>query len=237
MINSERRAFFGRAAGEIVIIIVGVLIAFQFADWRVERESKEQELAQMAALQADFNENLRRLQNVLSLQEGLVASQKRLLGIIHGHEPRPDAETIKKLVTDSFRFFRLEAVMGADQSLVSSGDMRLLQDQDLRTSIAGFAGTLGDGYEDEGLGNQLRVRLFEEMTLSTDLLAVLEPGFRKEGSLPESSKDPDIEALLENRAYRNHLTVLAFTESGQLSFYQELNSKAQRIVENIEQYR
>ena len=236
MKKSDIRGITGRAIGEIAIIIIGVLIAFQFEDWRGERELREQEIAQLYALHADFTENVNRLQSVIDQQEEVVVSQTRLLRIIHGNQERPNEGALQKLVTDSFMFFRLEAVLGAYQSLVSSGDLRLIRDQRLRAAIAEFAGTLGDGYEDEELGTQLRVRLISEMSSSTELLAVLEPGFRARGSLPDSSYGPDFDALLDNRAYRNHLTILTFIESGQLRFYRGLLESAETIVGIVEQH-
>jgi hypothetical protein len=233
--KSDIRGITGRAIGEIAIIFFGVLIAFQFEDWRDERELREQEIAQLYALHADFIENINRLQSVIERREVAVASQTRLLGIIHGNQDKPNEGTLKKLVTDSFMFFRLEEVLGAYQALVSSGDLRLIRDRRLRTAIAGFAGTLGDGYEDEKLGLQVRVRLLSEMSSSTDLLAVLEPSFRAFGSLPDSAYDPDFKALLDNRAYRNHLALLTFIESGQLDFYRSLLTSAKAIVGIVEQ--
>lgn len=236
MKKSDIRGVTGRAIGEIAIIIIGVLIAFQFEDWRGERELREQEIAQLYALQADFIENVNRLQSVIDRQEVVVSSQIRLLEVIHGHQDMPDEEVLKKLVTDSFMFFRLEEVLGAYQALVSSGDLRLIRDRRLRAAIAEFAGTLGDGYEDEELGLHTRVRLISEMSSSTELLAVLDPSFRATfGTLPDSGYDPDFNALLKNRAYRNHLTLLTFIESGQLDFYRGLLASAETIVGIVEQ--
>lgn len=221
---------------ELSVIVLGVLIAFQVDEWRSERELREQEIAQLYALHDDFTENVKRLESVIDQQENeVVASQTRLLGIIHGNEDKPNEEVLKKLVTNSFKFFRLEEVLGAYEALVSSGDLRLIRDRRLRAAIAEFAGTLGDGFEDEELGTQLRVRLISEMSSSTDLLAVLEPSFRANGSLPESAYDPDFDALLNNRAYRNHLSILTYIESGQLSFYRRLLVSARTIVDMVEQ--
>ncbi len=211
------------------------MIAFQVEEWRGEREQREQETAQLYALHADFIENVKRLQRVIDRQEVVVASQTTLLGIIHGHQAIPDQETLKKLATDSFMFFRLEEVLGAYQALVSSGDLRLIRDRSLRAAIAEFAGTLGDGYEDEQLGLQVRVRLLSEMSSSTEFLAVLAPGFRADGSLPESAYDPDFKALLDNREYRDHLALLTYIENGQLRFYRGLLARAEKIVGIVEQ--
>jgi hypothetical protein len=224
-----------RLSVEATAIVASILLAFAIDALWDERELREQEIAQLHALHADFTENVKRLQRVIDRQEEFVASQARLLGIIHGHQDMPNEEALKKLVTESFMFSRLEEVLGAYQALVSSGDLRMIRDRKLRAAIAEFVGTLGDGYEDEKLGLQVRVRLLSEMSSSTDLLAVLQPSFRDFGSLPDSAFDPDFKALLDNRAYRNHLALLTFIESGQLDFYRGLLASAETIVGIVEQ--
>lgn len=224
-----------RLSVEATAIVASILLAFAIDALWDERELREQEIAQLHALHADFTENVKRLQRVIDRQEEFVASQERLLGIIHGHQDMPNEEALKKLVTESFMFSRLEEVLGAYQALVSSGDLRMIRDRKLRAAIAEFVGTLGDGYEDEKLGLQVRVRLLSEMSSSTDLLAVLQPSFRAFGSLPDSAFDPDFKALLDNRAYRNHLALLTFIESGQLDFYRGLLASAETIVGIVEQ--
>jgi hypothetical protein len=224
-----------RLSVEATAIVASILLAFAIDAWWDERELREQEIAQLYALHADFTENVKRLQDVIDWQEVVVASQTRLLGIIHGHQDMPNEEALKKLVTDSFMFYRLEEVLGAYQALVSSGDLRMIRDRKLRAAIAEFAGTLGDGYEDEELGLRLRVRLLSEMSSSTEILAVLEPSFRADGSLPDSAYDPDFNALLDNRDYRNHLAILTYIENGQLYFYLGLLDSAKTIVGIVEQ--
>jgi len=224
-----------RLSVEATAIVASILLAFAIDALWDERELREQEIAQLHALHADFTENVKRLQRVIDRQEEFVASQARLLEIIHGHQDMPNEEALKKLVTESFMFSRLEEVLGAYQALVSSGDLRMIRDRKLRAAIAEFVGTLGDGYEDEKLGLQVRVRLLSEMSSSTDLLAVLQPSFRAFGSLPDSAFDPDFKALLDNRAYRNHLALLTFIESGQLDFYRGLLASAETIVGIVEQ--
>jgi hypothetical protein len=224
-----------RLSVEATAIVASILLAFAIDALWDERELREQEIAQLHALHADFTENVKRLQRVIDRQNEFVASQARLLEIIHDHQDLPNEEALKKLVTESFMFTRLDAVLGAYQALVSSGDLRMIRDRNLRTAIAEFVGTLGDGFEDEKLGLETRVRLLSEMSSSTDLLAVLEPRFRAFGSLPDSAFEPDFKALLDNRAYRNHLAILTYIESGQLDFYRRLLVSAETIVGIVEQ--
>jgi Tfp pilus assembly protein PilE len=117
--DSTIRSMAGTAIAEIAIIIVGVLLAFQVENWRVDRDTREQEAAQLMALHADFLRNSSRLEEVIALQEGVVRAQSRLLKIAYQIDPRPAGDELVQVITTAQSFYRLKAVMGAYQSLVS----------------------------------------------------------------------------------------------------------------------
>ena len=224
------RSTAGRALAEIAIIIVGVLIAFQVENWRTERDSREQEAAQLAALRIDFLENISRLEEVIALEEGVVDAQSRLLRIANRVDPRPTDAELVGVIPEAQSFYRLKAVMGAYQSLVSSGDLRLLRNSELRAALAEFADTLGNGYEDEELGTLLRVQMFASMSKSINVLATFSPNYGGFEWLSEFSVDAEFELLLGNQDYLNHIAILSVAERGQLGFYEDLLELANRIL-------
>ena len=215
---------------EIGIIIVGVLIAFQVENWRTERDTRDQEAAQLAALRSDFLENISRLQEVIALEEGIVDAQSRLLRIANQVDPRPTDSELVGVITEAQSFYRLKAVMGAYGSLVSSGDLRLLRNSELRAALAKFADTLGDGYDDEELGTLLRVQMFASMSKSINVLTTFSPNYGGFEWLSELSVDADFDLLLSNQDYLNHIAILSVAERGQLWFYEDLLELASRIL-------
>ena len=224
----------GRAIAEIAIIIVGVLLAFQVENWRMERDSRDQEAAQLAALRTDFLENISRLREVIALQKSVVDAQSRLLRIANQLDPRPTESELGSVITEAQSFYRLKAVMGAYQSLVSSGDLRLLRNSELRAALAKFADTLGDGYDDEELGTLLRVQMFASMSKSINVLSTFSADYGGFEWLSELSLGPDFESLLGNQDYLNHIAILAVAERGQVRFYEDLLELANRILAILE---
>jgi len=66
-----------RLSVEATAIVASILLAFAIDAFWDERELREQEIAQLHALHADFTENVKRLQRVIDRQEEFVASQVR----------------------------------------------------------------------------------------------------------------------------------------------------------------
>lgn len=228
--KSAIRSMAGTAIAEVAIIIVGVLLAFQVENWRADRDSREQEKAQIAALHADFLQNSARLEQVIALQEGIVDAQSRLLRIAYQIDPRPADDELVRVVTKAQSFHRLKAVMGAYRSLVSSGDMRLLRNANLRAALAEFADTLGDGYEDEEVATLLRVQMFAGMSQTIDVLSTFSASYGGFEWLSELELRPDFDALFDNQDYLNHIAILSVAERGQLRFYKSLLDLANHII-------
>lgn len=62
------RAVLGRLLAEFAIIFVGVVLAFQFENWREAQVDREREAEALVALGADFEANLRNLDDTLEGQ-------------------------------------------------------------------------------------------------------------------------------------------------------------------------
>jgi len=152
----EKKGLGLRVLSELIVIAVGVLIAFQVESWRDSVQSRQREQAQLVALAADFNENVARLRDVEAFQRRALGAYREVLAIGTRDVPMPRPDSAYMLFRRVRQFARFEPVTGAYDAMVSSGDLRLLQSQELRAQLAAFVGAAGDGYEDEGLAELLR---------------------------------------------------------------------------------
>ena len=112
--------------------------------------------------------------------------------------------------------------------------MRLLRNADLRASLAEFADTLGDGYEDEELATLLRVQMFASMSQSIDVLSTFSASYGGFEWLSEVDQSPNFDALFGNQDYLNHIAILSVAERGQLRFYQGLLDLVNHILDILE---
>ena len=90
--------------------MVGVLVALQVEGWRNDLEMQARESAQLAALRADFQENLDRLGAVIVLQDRTVEAVSQLLRIADGHLEAPATDSLAQLFLHAQMFQRLEPI-------------------------------------------------------------------------------------------------------------------------------
>lgn len=236
---SDRGRLGPRVLGELVVIVSGVLIAFQVESWRENIQAREREQAQLVALKADFEENALRLQDAERFQRRALRSFSRVLAFGSGDAPMLPADSAYRAFRHIRQFSRFEPVTGAYDALVSSGDLRLLQSQELRAELAAFAGAAGDGYEDEGLAERLRAeftllgtRTVPMAWMAGDLGTVESFG---DSEIGYQTQDPhiDFEPLFSDNAYLGLAFELGQIETRILRYFEDLRSRTERILEII----
>lgn len=229
-----------RVLSELIVIVVGVLIAFQVESWRDSAQSRQREQAQLAALAADFNENVARLRDAEAFQGRALRAYRQVLAIGTRDTPMPPPDSAYALFRHIRQFARFEPVTGAYDAMVSSGDLRLLQSQELRAHLAAFVGAAGGGYEDEGLAELLRAeftllgaRVIPMGRMTQGLVTVESFGddeTQYEGRHPRI----DFEPLFTNPTYLGLAVELGEIENRVLRYFEDLHQRADRILEIID---
>ena len=219
---------------EVLIVIVGVVIGFQVTAWGEERDLRDREAVQLAALREDFVANREQLTRVLSWQETAVGRQRELLRVIHGHAPRPASDSLlAPLVFSTVTFHRFAPVLGAYDAMLSAGDLRLIRDPELRSNLAHFAEMAEAGFEDEEQITMLRVRLIGFLGERGDILTTVYPSWREGASLPVSSMTMDYDALLASPEFSSLATNMAFGEGMTMRYYRRMQEHLDAILKGL----
>ena len=67
------------AAGEIVLVVVGILIALQINNWNDARKDRAREISYMRNIREDVSANIREMDEYLATREESIAAAKRIL--------------------------------------------------------------------------------------------------------------------------------------------------------------
>ena len=119
------RTYLAYAVGEIILIVVGILIAVQIGDWKEEAKVGRQRQTLIENLKVDFQTNLERLEYAIATAETASASMKKFLSVAAGGG-RPysvvELRELSRLVPIMFR-----PSLGAYQSAISDGSIGLIK--------------------------------------------------------------------------------------------------------------
>ena len=123
------------AIGEIVLVVIGILIALQINNWNENRKLKKVEFQTLQALQVDLTASLEDIDRDAKLNKQSLDATLKIKDYLDGKTKFSDSIIIAFEVA-TFDF-KLNDIKAAYKSLQSKG-LELIADEDLRSSIVYF---------------------------------------------------------------------------------------------------
>ena len=143
MPNADRLDFLRRSAGELVVIIAGVLIALWADGMRQDRMDRAAEVEHLESLQADFETSLVELDSVLAEHTYQLAALERLLAGDLSGEP---SDSLRRWAYEgAWMIVQWSPQVSTLRDLQASGDLRVIKDTELRRGLAELDRILGLG--------------------------------------------------------------------------------------------
>lgn len=198
---------------ELVIIVVGVLIAFGLNSWWDGRTTALRERAYLRALASDVDQNVSRLEAQIETDRRVLESTQGLLERTKAAGPVAQ-DSARALLANVFLSARFEPVMGTYEALVSSGDLTFIGDDTLRAWLADFAAQVRDDYT-TSYTDRLYLDFIHEFADQV-------PALLREGT-------GDLDGLLADPRFRGHLHLRSAAERDMLKYYHQLLERGEAI--------
>ncbi|MDT0551770.1 DUF6090 family protein [Urechidicola vernalis] len=123
------------AIGEIILVVVGILIALQINTWNQDRISNNEEKAILKNIYTEFSKNKLEIdESVISLSE-CIKTNKVLMSLFGINYEELKKEQTDSLIFYSFEQRRFTPSENAIQDLIQSGKMRSLNNENLKYLI------------------------------------------------------------------------------------------------------
>lgn len=210
------------AAGEISIVVAGVLIAFALNAWWVEREALRAEQVHLRSLVTDFEQNVGSLQVLIQRQERVAKASVDLLRLART-ERVASSDRIRPLLGQVLSSVRFEPVMGAYEALLNSAGLTLIRDDELRSSLAAFAARMNGRYS-ERFSDELYFSLIRDFAgrlgIADEVLADRKP--------PTS-----FSSLLADAKFQEYLALRHTAESEVAGQYRGFLKAAQKVLAEL----
>ena len=130
------------AFGEILLVVIGILIALQINNWNEINKNKSTEFDYFKELLEDFELNLQKSQQVTSRIEEVLPNLTGLLEQSALGQPTISVDSMN----NAFKLLNtMPAYSSTDRAynnLIGSGDFKLITNSDIKTEIANYFNTL-----------------------------------------------------------------------------------------------
>ena len=87
MEQNKARTYFFYAIGEILLVVIGILIALQVNNWNIDRLEKAEERQILLNLRAEFEEAITQLNYLNGLRDNIVSSADSLVNLSNANGP------------------------------------------------------------------------------------------------------------------------------------------------------
>ena len=139
------------AIGEILLVVIGILIALQVDSWNEERKQRKEEKQYLAALRMDFETAEASFRLILGAVQEQLEHNERLLDILAGPAGSIPGDSLAGMLRKSFIDVPFGVRVTAYADLINSGKLAILQSEQLRRALSEFetANTLANGYAEK----------------------------------------------------------------------------------------
>ena len=152
IIGSKRiREYAPYAVGEIVLLVIGILIALQINNWNESRKDEARERVILGQLNHEFRLNRIQFAEIRRLHTDSFEKLGIVLRNLATVDQKVSRDSVLQNYTSMFGGYTFDASNGVVQSLVSSGDYNLIRNDSLRGLLLSWIDVLEDYTEEERL--------------------------------------------------------------------------------------
>lgn len=123
-------AYFGYAIGEILLIVIGILIALQINNWNTERVNRKQELKIYQNIKIQIGEDLNELHKVIDFNNSLLNQYEKASRYILTNN-RNAIDTLAYIAMNLSQFSDFHRSANIYETLINSGDIKLLKNDSI----------------------------------------------------------------------------------------------------------
>ena len=223
-------AYLRYAIGEILLVVIGILIALQVNNWNKNKNQKVEEHNALINLKQDFSYNKKQLDSLILKTNFFVEISLEILNHT-GAKPKPKSEDdFNKLLNNIATTPHYYPQNGFLDDLINSGRLDIISNAQLRNKLSSWKPDLDYiKYREEVLTNYnldiINYVIKHGSWLNVDEVSNSFSGFK----FPKSGFDMDNRALLDNVQFEN------MTEN-HINFLLELKEKqkkAQKLIVEI----
>ncbi|RIA09060.1 hypothetical protein OE09_0888 [Flavobacteriaceae bacterium MAR_2010_72] len=142
--ENKFRKYLLYALGEIILVMIGILLAFQVSSWKEQRDNKKLELQMMADLNSEFRNNLTKIKASINQYEGTEQAIRLLMS-----KMKASPEVLKHINSDSLiaiaiDVFDYRPTQNTLTEILSTGNLKLISKDSLKYKLLDWSAELNE---------------------------------------------------------------------------------------------
>ncbi|MDG5491777.1 DUF6090 family protein [Psychroserpens sp. SPM9] len=135
------------AVGEIILVVIGILIALQINNWNNDKANTKEEEFILKNLNFEFRKNKTDLESIKLDYQQFLKSTKSVLNLIGETEDIIKAQNTDSLISESINSYDYRPTQNVFSDLISSGNLKLISSDSLRLYLFQWSSFLNEKEE------------------------------------------------------------------------------------------
>ena len=197
------------AIGEIILVVIGILIALQINNWNNHQKDLTKEQKILIQLKGEYEKNLTQLEQKITMRNEITMASSNLLRYFD----KPETASLDSLIVLMGSIVRDPTFDPIKNDLIESGNLHLIQNDNLKLRLSNWTSDVYQAQENELQWQKLRTEFITPFFIKNGLARDITDIIWAEGYTPihaldqtikittnvgKSSKTPGVENILNN---------------------------------------
>ncbi len=239
LIENKTGKYFKYAIGEIILVVIGILIALQINNWNEQRINQGKEQVILKALKTDFKANLNLLKQENSTSEDAYNASLTLKALIKPDVSEFSEKQIDSLISVMYEYQAFDPIQGAIDEVLSSGQLNLIQNKKIKNEISRWSSVIDDLKADIDITNDYAFNhlipyLSKNASISNLLIGQTNANFQTLKPLPPSNFEANYEQIMTSHEFENMVNWHAINVKYLITEYGLVQSYLENVLVLIE---
>ena len=222
------------ALGEIILVVIGILIALAANNWSIEQAERLQESKYLNNIKLDLEKDLASLETNLNFRRNKIDGTQKLIQQING-APVDDLTELSRNVFNTLNELRFTPNNSTYTELASSGNLNLISVDSIKILLLELeelykVNTFGIEHETYEYREYISKPVFK-YTDTEKLAAIFIDG---ENSDHHNMTKADFQDLFLSPEYKNGLVIMSLISESFINEYRKIDEKSRAIIALID---
>ncbi len=221
------------AIGEIVLVVIGILIALSINNWNENRKLKVEEQTYLENIKTDLQLNVTALNEFITSREVSNKSAKSILQYFEGEKAINYLDFNKQSINIMI-WFPFEQNDNTFQELINSGKLSILSNKKIKNALQNIKSSFNKiTFVENEMQQDYETYLYEPYFTIADLNTSIKLIEISSEKLKEVNQ-PQIDILLENQKFKNGFTLSIFNSDVLIEEYSLMLATTERLINLID---
>ena len=134
MSENKTGKYFKYAIGEIILVVLGILIALQINNWNEVRKARDKEIVYLNNIKSDLENSVKQIETFILKRNTQIKTSNDIIEYFEG-KPIQNWNDFNKKLIDIYSWERFYLIKNTYEELKNSGNLSLISNNDIKNGL------------------------------------------------------------------------------------------------------